>query len=76
MLHVIGKDFAGYELHALFDDGAFGVEHWRAFKRIAVVGDQSWIHAAVSLFRPFLPCQVRLFGLSDLPTARAWLASA
>jgi hypothetical protein len=32
-------EFTGYELEGLWDDSAFGIKHWREFKRIAVVAD-------------------------------------
>jgi SpoIIAA-like len=76
MLYVIGQDFTGYELGALWDDGAFGIKHWRDFSRVAVVGDQGWLRTAVTLFKPFFPCAVRLFRLAELPAARAWIIGA
>jgi hypothetical protein len=76
MLYVIGQDFTGYELGALWDDGAFGIRHWRDFTRVAVVGDQGWLRTAVTLFKPFFPCAVRLFRLAELSAARAWITGA
>ncbi len=76
MLYVIGEDFNGFELGALWDDGVFGVKHWRDFSRIAVVADHMWLRGAVSMFKPFFPHEVRLFRLSDLAAAKAWLTGA
>lgn len=76
MLYVIGEDFIGYELEALWDDGAFGVKHWHDFSRIAVVADNTWLRAAVTMFKPFFPHEVRLFRLSDLAAAEAWITGA
>ena len=76
MLYVIGAEFTGYELEAMWDDGAFGIKHWHEFKRIAVVADQAWMRAAVSMFTPFFPAQVRLFNLSELFAAKDWIAGA
>ena len=76
MLYVIGGDVTGYELEALWDDGAFGVKHWHDFNRIAVVADHVWLRAAVTMFRPFFPHEVRLFRLSDLAAAKAWITGA
>ncbi len=76
MLYVIGDNFTGYEIEALWDDGAFGVKHWHDFSRIAVVADHAWLRAAVSMFKPFFPHEIRLFRLSDLAVAKAWLAGA
>jgi hypothetical protein len=76
MIYVIGKDFSGYDLEALWDDGTFGIKHWREFKRIAVVADQAWLRAAVSMFAPFFPAEVRLFSLAELPSAKDWIIDA
>lgn len=76
LLYVIGKDFAGYELRALRDDGAFGLRYWRDFRRIAVVGDAAWVRATVTLFKPFAPCEVRLFSRLQLSAANAWVSGS
>jgi hypothetical protein len=73
MIYVLAQEFAGYELGALWDDTAFGIRHWRHFSHVAIVGDQNWLRAAVSLFKPVLPCEVRLFGLAELQTAKDWI---
>ena len=39
MLYVIGKEFKGFELEALWDDSAFGFGNWHDFTHIAVVTD-------------------------------------
>jgi len=75
MLYVIGRDFTGFELEALWDDSAFGVEHWRDFSRIAVVTDHAWVGATVNMFRPFFHGQVRLFSLAELPGAKDWITA-
>ena len=75
MLYVIGKDFVGFELEALWDDGAFGLRHWHDFSQIAVVTDHAWMRAMVSMFKPLFHGNVRLFGLAELPAAKDWIAS-
>lgn len=76
MFYVIGEKFTGYELEALWDDGAFGLKNWHEFKRVAVVADQGWMRASISMFAPFFPAQVRLFGLAELSEAKAWISNA
>jgi len=76
MLYVIGAEFTGYELEALWDDSTFGVKHWRDFSHVGVVADQAWVRGLVSMFKPFFPCEVRLFGLADMAAAKAWITSA
>ena len=73
MLYVIGKEFTGFELEALWDDGKFGLKHWHDFSQIAVVADQPWLRAAVAMFTPFFHGEVRLFRLSELDNAKAWI---
>jgi SpoIIAA-like len=74
MLYVLGGDFSSYKPEALWDDAGFGAKHWHDFKRIAVVADVPWIRAAIALFRPIFPCEVRLFALSELAAAKEWIA--
>jgi hypothetical protein len=76
MLYVIGKEFTGFELEALADDSAFGLKHWHDFSHIAVVSDHAWLNATINMFRPFFHGEVRLFRLTELATAKSWIASA
>ncbi len=73
LLYVIGKEFTGFELEALWDDSVFGIKHWRDFSHIAVVTDHAWLRAMVSMFKPFFQGEVRLFRLSELPAAKGWI---
>ncbi len=76
VLHAIGEDFAGFDLEALWDDASFGLKHWKSFRRVAVVADQAWIRAAVTMFTLFFPCEARLFNLSEMDAAKGWLRQA
>jgi hypothetical protein len=76
MLYVIGAEFTGYELEALWDDSTFGVKHWHDFSHVAVVADQAWVRGLISMFKPFFPCELQLFQLTDLAVAKAWIISA
>ena len=76
MLYVIGKDFTGFELEALWDDSTFGLNHWHDFSRIAVVTDYAWMSAMVNMFKPFFYGEVRPFGLAELSAAKDWITGA
>ena len=76
MLYLVGEQSTGYELEALWDDGAFGIKHWRHFERVAVVTDRAWLRAAVTMFAPLIPATVRLFAVSELPAAKDWIVAA
>ena len=74
MLYVIGAEFTGFELEAMWDDSLFGIRHWRDFSHIAVVTDHAALRAMVSMFKPFFHGEVRLFGLAELPAAKDWIS--
>lgn len=76
MLYLVGEAFTGFDLEALWDDGAFGLKHWHDFSRIAVVTDHTWVRAMVSMFTPFFRGEVHLFRLSQLPAAKDWISGA
>src|SRR5271165_3874905 len=75
MLYVIGPDFTGFDLKALWDDSAFGFSHWHDFSRIALVTDHVWMGGVVTMFTPFFHGEVRLFRLAQLPAAKDWIAT-
>lgn len=74
LLYLIGKDFSGYELAALWDDNAFGVKHWRDFTHVAIVTDNIWMKGFSNIFTPFFPGEVKIFSLDDLEGAKAWIS--
>ena len=76
VLYVIGSDFTGFDLGAMWDDGAFGVKHWHDFSRIAVVTDHAWMGGAVAMIKPFFHGEVRLFQLAQLSAAKDWITGA
>jgi hypothetical protein len=73
MLYVIGREFTGFELEALWDDGKFGLRHWHDFSHVAVVANQAWLRAAVNMFTPFFHGEVHIFRLSELGAAKDWI---
>jgi hypothetical protein len=75
-LYIVENNFEGFEIEALWDDGTFGIKHWRQFSHIAVVADQAWLRATISVFKAIIPAEVRLFGLSELSSAKNWIANA
>ncbi len=73
MLYVIGPNFTGFNLEALWDDSAFGLSHWHDFSRIALVTDHVWIGGVVAMFTPFFHGDMRLFRLAQLSSAKTWI---
>jgi hypothetical protein len=75
MIYVVGDLFMKFELEALWDDGAFGIKHWREFRQIAIVTDIGWLRSMAAMFVPLLPSDVRLFRLSEMSAAKTWITA-
>ena len=74
-LYVIGEDFDGFELAALWDDATYGVKHWSDVSHIALVTDESWMVTMLGMFAPFFPGETKVFSLSDRTKATEWIIS-
>ena len=72
---IIIPDFDGMSGGALWQDLKVGVEHWRAWKRIALVTDIEWMKQMTSLFGWMTPGEVKTFSLAQRDEAVEWAAS-
>jgi hypothetical protein len=75
MIYVVGDHFTKFELEALWDDGAFGIKHWREFTQVAVVTDIGLLRSMAAMFAPLIPADVRLFRLSEMSAAKTWITA-
>jgi hypothetical protein len=75
-IYVIGPEFTGSDLEALWDDSAFGFTQWHAFRQIAVVTDRAWMVGVINMFKPFFHGEARLFRLTKLSAAKDWIVAA
>ena len=69
------SSFDGMTPAALWEDLKIGVEHLRAWKRVAVVTDIDWIHHLTAMFGWMTPGQVRVFAVSDRDAAISWVSA-
>ena len=72
---IVIPDFDGMSGGALWQDLKVGVEHWRAWKRIALVTDIEWMKHMTSLFGWMTPGEVKTFPLAQQGEAIEWVAS-
>ena len=72
---IVMHDFDGMSGGALWQDLKVGVEHWRAWKRIALVTDIEWMKNMTSLFGWMTPGEVKSFSLAQRDEAIEWAAS-
>jgi hypothetical protein len=76
---VIDEDFDRFEAGALWNDMKFGLggglAHLSVWERMAMVSDAGWVKHAIGLFGWLVPGDVRVFAVSELDDAKAWLAA-
>src|SRR5215467_5414595 len=71
---MVMRDFDGMSGGAVWQDLKVGIEHLRAWKRIALVTDITWMRDLTSLFGWMTPGEVKTFRIAELPEATEWAA--
>jgi SpoIIAA-like len=71
---IVLTDFQGMSGGAMWEDLKMGVEHLRAWKRIAVVSDIHWVTHLTDLFGWMTPGETKTFSLDQRESAIAWAA--
>ena len=71
---IVMPRFEGFSGGALWQDLRMGVEHWRAWKRIALVTDVEWMAHGTDWFAWMTPGEVKHFPLAERAAAVAWAA--
>jgi hypothetical protein len=75
LLYVLGSDFEGYEMDAMWEDAKLGLKTFTSFARICVVTDASWIRRSISAFGWLMPGDVKVFAEAELGAARDWVVA-
>ncbi|MEV6105247.1 STAS/SEC14 domain-containing protein [Streptomyces sp. NPDC051940] len=71
---LVVPDFDGMSAGALWQDLKVGVEHLRAWKRVALVTDVEWMVRVTHLFGWMTPGELKTFPLAERAEATAWVA--
>ena len=71
---IVVSSFDGLSAGALWQDLKMGVEHLRAWKRIALVTDIEWMSHMTAMFGWMTPGEVKHYPLSERAAAIAWVA--
>ena len=66
--------FDGMTGGAVWQDLKMGVEHWRAWRRIALVTDVDWMRHGIEWFGWMTPGDVKHFPLDQRAEAISWAA--
>ncbi len=72
---IVFPKFEGFAAGALWQDLKMGVEHWGAWKRIALVTDIEWMVHGTQWFGWMTPGEVKHFPLAERAEAIAWAAA-
>jgi hypothetical protein len=72
---IVMREFKGMTPGALWEDLKVGIEHLRAWKRIALVTDIDWVTQMTKLFGWMTPGEVKHFPLAEQASAIEWVAS-
>jgi hypothetical protein len=76
VLYVLGSEFSGYSMAAMWDDAKVGMEHPFSWERIAVVTDNDAYRRLIKGFGFLVPGKVRVFDLAELDRAKVWVGEA
>jgi len=72
---IVIPEYHGMSGGALWEDMKTGVEHFRKWKRIALVTDIEWMSNMLALFGWMTPGDAKHFPLSQREEAIAWVAA-
>jgi SpoIIAA-like len=76
LLYVLGDDFSGYELAAMWDDTKVGMGHLFSWERIALVTDHDGYRRMAQGFGFLIPAEVRVFPTSEVDEAKSWVGGS
>ena len=79
IVEIIDPGYEGFGPGGLIEDLKIGFEalfrHHGAWKRIAVVSDESWVAHALHAFAWMIPGELEIFGQDQLEEAKAFAAA-
>ena len=71
---IVMRDFEGMSGGAVWQDLKVGIEHFRAWKRIALITDIAWMRDLTSLFGWMTPGETKTFSIAQRDEAVQWAA--
>lgn len=74
-MYVLGDDFDGWSLGAMWQDAKLGLHERQEWEKIAIVSDLSWMQHTMKALGWMVPGEVRVFSLADVDAARDWASS-
>jgi hypothetical protein len=75
LMYVLGPEFDGLTVGAMWDDTRVGFSHVNRWEKLAVVTDKDWVRHSVDIFGYLIPGEVKGFADSEEQAARTWVTS-
>jgi hypothetical protein len=72
---IVIPEFHGMSGGAWWQDMKLGIEHFRAWKRVALITDVEWMDHMITFFGWMTPGEVKHFPLAQRDEAIAWVAA-
>jgi SpoIIAA-like len=76
LYYELGPEFRGMSMRAAWEDTKIDITNWRAWRRIALVSDASWIMHFMRQIVERFHHRVRFFRTDQAEAARAWILQA
>lgn len=70
------KSIEGISPEAIWRDMKFSANHLNDLKKVALVGDKSWVDWLTRLSKPFISAKVNLYEPADKDKAWEWVSSS
>ena len=74
ILFQLGPEYTGMTGGALWQDDKAARKYYHRYEKIAVVGDQNWLHRSLKAFGWMMPGEKKAIGAAELDDALAWIA--
>ena len=75
LLYHLGPDFKGFTAGAMWDDTKVGLKHLKAWEKVAMVTDVSWLRNTVKCLGFIIPGKVKIFHNAEMDQAKDWVSS-
>jgi hypothetical protein len=71
----LGPKFTEFSMGAMWDDAKLGIDHFKAWEKIAIITDKTWIKSVSDIFNIAIPCPIKVFANKDYAEAEVWITN-
>jgi hypothetical protein len=71
----LGSEFSDFSFGAMWDDAKLAVDHFKAWEKIAIVTEKTWVTSASDMFKFAIPCPLKVFSNKQYAKAKLWITA-